>query len=342
MREPAFWHRPSSWISRLLMPLGAIYGLVAGRRLRREGFDAGIPVICVGNYHVGGAGKTPTVLALAKVLRDLGETPIVLSRGYRGRLRGPIKVDPARHAAVDVGDEPLMLARTVPVVVARDRLSGVALARSQGASVILMDDGFQNPAIAKDVSLIVIDGDRGLGNGRVLPAGPLRAPLPPQLARTDALVVIGDGRAAEAVAAAIAARGRPVLSAHLNADDASVASLRDKRVLAFAGIGDPSRFFRTLRASGIAVVAERDFADHHLFSKSEIETLIEDANRDALTLVTTEKDLARLRTAEGLPCWAKDIVPFAVTLEFDDAAKLRKFVSERLFKAREKKYRANN
>ena len=342
MREPAFWHRPSSWISRLLMPLGAIYGLVAGWRLRREGFDAGIPVICVGNYHVGGAGKTPTVLALAKVLRDLGETPIVLSRGYRGRLRGPIKVDPARHAAVDVGDEPLMLARTVPVVVARDRLSGVALARSQGASVILMDDGFQNPAIAKDVSLIVIDGDRGLGNGRVLPAGPLRARLPPQLARTDALVVIGDGRAAETVAAAIAARGRPVLSAHLNADDASVASLRDKRVLAFAGIGDPSRFFRTLRASGIAVVAERDFADHHLFSKSEIETLIEDANRDALTLVTTEKDLARLRTAEGLPCWAKDIVPFAVTLEFDDAAKLRKFVSERLFKAREKKYRANN
>jgi len=342
MREPAFWHRPSSWISRLLMPLGAIYGLVAGWRLRREGFDAGIPVICVGNYHVGGAGKTPTVLALAKVLRDLGETPIVLSRGYRGRLRGPIKVDPARHAAVDVGDEPLMLTRAVPVVVARDRLSGVALARSQGASVILMDDGFQNPAIAKDVSLIVIDGDRGLGNGRVLPAGPLRAPLPPQLARTDALVVIGDGRAAEAVAAAIAARGRPVLSAHLNADDASVASLRDKRVLAFAGIGDPSRFFRTLRASGIAVVAERAFADHHPFSQGEIETLIAQARHDALTLVTTEKDLARLRTAEGLPCWAKDIVPFAVTLEFDDAAKLRKFVSERLFKAREKKYRANN
>jgi tetraacyldisaccharide 4'-kinase len=339
MREPAFWHRPSSWSSRLLMPLGAIYGLVAGWRLQREGFDAGIPVLCVGNYHVGGAGKTPTVLALAKVLRDLGETPIVLSRGYRGRLRGPIKVDPDRHAADDVGDEPLMLARTVPVVVARDRLGGVALARSQGASVILMDDGFQNPAIAKDASLIVIDGNRGLGNGRVLPAGPLRAPLPPQLARTDALVVVGDGSAAEAVAAAIAAQGRPVLSAHLKADDASVASLRGKRVLAFAGIGDPPRFFRTLRASGIAVVAERAFADHHPFSTSEIETLIADAKRDALTLVTTEKDLARLRTAEGLPCWAKDIVPFAVTLEFEDAAKLRKFLSDQLFKARGKKFR---
>jgi tetraacyldisaccharide 4'-kinase len=339
MHEPAFWYRPSSWISRLLMPLGVLYGLVAGRRLQRQGFDAGIPVLCVGNYHVGGAGKTPMVLALTKMLRDLGETPVVLSRGYGGRLRGPIKVDPERHAAADVGDEPLMLARTVPVVVARDRIGGVALARSQGASVILMDDGFQNPAIAKDASLIVIDGDRGLGNGRVFPAGPLRAPLPPQLERTDALIVVGDGTAAKAVAAAIAARGKPVLSAHLRADDASVASLRGKRVLAFAGIGDPIRFFRTLRASGIEVIRERAFADHHPFSKSEIETLITEAKRDALTLVTTEKDLVRLRSGEGVPCWAKDIVPFAVTLEFDGAAQLRKFVSEQLFKAREKKYR---
>ncbi len=342
MREPAFWHRPSSWLSRLLMPLGAIYGLVAGWRLQRPGFDAGIPVLCVGNYHLGGAGKTPTVLALAGLLRDLGETPVVLSRGYGGRLRGPIRVDSGRHAAVDVGDEPLMLARTLPVVVARDRIGGVALARSQGASVILMDDGFQNPAIAKDASLIVIDGNRGLGNGRVFPAGPLRAPLLPQLARTDALVVIGDGRAAEAVAAAAAAQGKPVLSAHLKADDASVTSLSGKRVLAFAGIGDPGRFFRTLRASGAAVVAERAFADHHRFSDDEIEALVAEARRDALTLVTTEKDLARLRTVTGLPCPAKDIVPFTVTLEFDDSAGLRKFVSERLFQARQKRFRLNN
>ncbi|THD66043.1 MAG: tetraacyldisaccharide 4'-kinase [Bradyrhizobium sp.] len=342
MREPAFWYRPSSWMSRLLMPLGAIYGLAAGWRLQRRGLDAGVPVLCVGNYHVGGAGKTPTVLALASLLRDLGETPVVLSRGYGGRLRGPVKVDTGRHVAADVGDEPLMLARTVPVVVARDRIGGVALARSQGASVILMDDGFQNPAVAKDASLIVIDGNRGLGNGCVFPAGPLRAPLLPQLARTDALVVIGDGRAAEAVAAEAAAQGKPVLSAHLKAADASVAALSGKRVLAFAGIGDPARFFRTLRGSGIAVVAERAFADHHRFSNDEIETLIAEAGRDALTLVTTEKDLARLATAAGLPCQAKDIVPFAVTLEFDDSAQLRKFVSERLFQARQKNYRLNN
>jgi len=321
------------------MPLGAIYGVIAGHRLQREGFDAGIPVFCIGNYHVGGAGKTPTVLALAKLLRELGETPVVLSRGYGGQLRGPIMVDLARHAAIDVGDEPVMLARTVPVVVARDRIDGVALARSQGASVILMDDGFQNPAIAKDASLIVIDANRGLGNGCVFPAGPLRAPLPPQLARTDALIVIGRGSAAAAVAAAVAARGKPVLPAHLEADDASVASLRGQRVLAFAGIGDPARFFRTLRGSGIEVVLERAFADHHAFSKSEIETLTTQAKRDALTLVTTEKDLARLRGRDGLPDWAREIMPFAVTLRFDDAVQLRKFVADRLFKAREMKFR---
>jgi tetraacyldisaccharide 4'-kinase len=339
MREPGFWHRPSSFVSLLLLPLGALYGAVAARRLQREGFDAGIPVLCVGNYHVGGAGKTPMVLALTRMLRDLGETPVVLSRGYGGRLHGPIKVDPDRHAAADIGDEPLMLARTVPVVVARDRISGVALARSQGASVILMDDGFQNPAIAKDASLIVIDGDRGLGNGLVFPAGPLRAPLPPQLARTDALIVVGDGAAAAPVAAAIAAQGRPVLSAHLRADDASVASLRGKRVLAFAGIGDPPRFFRTLRASGIEIVRERAFADHHPYAQAEIEALIAEAKPDALTLVTTEKDLARLRSGGRLASYALEIVPFAVTLEFDDTAKLRTFVTDRLFKAREKKYR---
>ena len=339
MREPGFWHRPSSFVSLLLSPLGALYGAVAARRLQRQGFDAGIPVLCVGNYHVGGAGKTPMVLALTRMLRDLGETPVVLSRGYGGRLHGPVKVDPDRHAAADIGDEPLMMARTVPVVVARDRIGGVALARSQGASVILMDDGFQNPAIAKDASLIVIDGDRGLGNGLVFPAGPLRAPLPPQLVRTDALIVVGDGAAAAPVAAAIAVQGRPVLSAHLRADDASVASLRGKRVLAFAGIGDPLRFFRTLRASGIEIVRERAFADHHPYAQAEIEALIAEAKPDALTLVTTEKDLARLRSGGRLASYAQEIVPFAVTLEFDDTAKLRTFVTDRLFKARNKKFR---
>jgi tetraacyldisaccharide 4'-kinase len=340
VREPAFWYRPPSLTSRLLTPLGAIYGLVAAVRMQVKGFDAGVPVLCVGNYHTGGAGKTPTVLALTKLLRELGETPVVLSRGYGGKWKGPVKVDPSRHIAANVGDEPLMLSLTVPVVIAADRVGGVALARSQGASVILMDDGFQNPAIGKDASIIVIDSDRGLGNASVFPAGPLRAPLHPQLARTDALVVIGKGTAAAAVAAAIAARGRPVLSAHLAPDPVSLAALGGKRVLAFAGIGDPGRFFRTLRGAGIDVARERVFADHHPYTPAEIDALRAEAGSAGLTLVTTEKDLARLRGSEGGAGTASEIVPFAVTLEFDDAATLRKFVSEQLFKAREKKFLA--
>jgi tetraacyldisaccharide 4'-kinase len=171
-----------------------------------------------------------------------------------------------------------------------------------------------------------------------LPAGPLRAPLPTQLDRTNALIVVGDGQAAKTVAAAVAARGGLVLTAHLRADPASVASLTGKRVLAFAGIGDPARFFRTLRAAGIETVRERAFPDHHPFSQGEIESLIADAKREGLTLVTTEKDLARLRQAGRLPRWAEEILPFVVTIEFDDAAKLRKFVADRLFQARAKKF----
>jgi tetraacyldisaccharide 4'-kinase len=337
MREPGFWHGPASLNSHLLKPLAALYGAVAAKRLRHKGLNAGIPVLCVGNYNVGGAGKTPTVLAMAKLLCELGETPIVLSRGYGGELRGPVRVDPIRHAASDVGDEPLMLAGHLPVVVSRKRADGVPLARSQGATVILMDDGFQSPAIVKDASLIVIDSERGIGNGQVFPAGPLRAPLRPQLARTDALIIVGNGNAAQSVAAEIAAQGKPVLSAHLKPDEVQVAQLRGRRVLAFAGIGDPTRFFNTLRASGIEVAGQRAFADHHPYSQAEIESLIAEARGDALTLVTTEKDLARLRHGGSLPDWAKQIVAFAVTLEFDDAAALRKFVADRLFKARERK-----
>jgi len=335
MHEPAFWYRPSSFMSLLLSPLAAIYGAVAGRRLLRKGLDAGIPVFCVGNYHLGGAGKTPTVLALVNVLRDLGERPVVLSRGYGGKLRGPVMVDPGRHVAADVGDEPLMIARTVPVAVARERIDGLALAKSQGASVIVMDDGFQNPAIVKDASLIVIDAHRGLGNGWVFPAGPLRAPLSLQIDRTDALIVIGKGQAADALAVALTARGKPVLAARLKADDTMVASLQGKRVLAFAGIGDPARFFRTLRGYGINTVAERAFADHHPFTLDEIEALCAEATRDGLTMVTTEKDLVRLGPA------GTGIVSFPVQLDFEAGAMLRKFVSDRLFQARGRSFRNN-
>ncbi len=326
MREPAFWQPPSSWLSRLLLPLAAIYGEIAGHRMARSGVQVGIPVLCVGNYHVGGAGKTPTTLALVALLRELGERPVVLSRGYGGNLRGPVKVDPARHRAADVDDEPLMMARQVTVVISRDRVGGAALARSTGASVIVMDDGFQNPAVAKDTSIIVIDGDRGLGNGRVLPAGPMRAPLDLQMARTDALVIIGTGAAADGVAAMVSAKGAPVFRAQLKPAAESLAILRGQRVLAFAGIGDPERFFRTLRHAGVDVVVAKAFPDHHPYAESDIGGLIAQARREALTVVTTDKDMVKLR---GMP-EAELVVSFAVTLAFEHDATLRAFVTERL------------
>ena len=333
MREPAFWHRPPSLLARLLFPFGALYGAIAVRRMAQQGTQAGVPVICVGNYHVGGAGKTPTVLALAGILRTLGETPVVLSRGYGGRLTGPLCVDPRQHTAADVGDEPLMMAERIPVIVSRERSAGLAPARALGASLILLDDGFQNPAVAKNTSLIVIDSDRALGNGRVFPAGPLRAPLPPQLARTDALVIVGNGTAADGVATRVRAEGGLVLRAHIRPSENSVAALRGKRVYAFAGIGDPPRFFRSLRGCGIDVAAERAFADHHPFSQGDVAELQSAADRDGLTLVTTEKDFARLRNGENLAAFARAVVPFAVTLAFDDEP-LRSFLTDRIARAR--------
>ncbi|HVV42287.1 MAG TPA: tetraacyldisaccharide 4'-kinase [Nitrobacter sp.] len=335
MHEPGFWHRPSSLLSRVLAPLGTIYGAVSGWRMMRSGVRAGVPVICVGNYHAGGAGKTPTVLALAKLLGAMGESPVVLSRGYGGRLAGPVVVDPAHHAAADVGDEPLMMARSLPVIVARDRAMALPLVRSSAASVILMDDGLQNPAIMKDASVVVIDGDRGIGNGRVFPAGPLRAPLPLQIARTDALVVIGDGNAADSVVAAVNANGGSTVRGRFKANEEMLARLRGVRVFAFAGIGDPDRFFRTLRANGIDVAMSTAFPDHHAFSRSEIDGLITQAENRGLTLVTTEKDLVRLGDRTQFGAAVDTIVPFAVTLEIDDGERLRRLLGGCLRAARE-------
>lgn len=335
MREPAFWYRPPSLMSRLLAPLGAIYGAVTVRRMMRAGASADIPVFCIGNYHLGGAGKTPTTLALLQVLRGLREQPFVVSRGYGGSIEGPVRVDPTLHIAADVGDEPLMMAALAPVVVSRDRVAGAALARAQGASVVLLDDGFQNPALTKDASIIVIDASRGIGNGCVFPAGPLRAPLQPQVARTDALIVIGEGQAADGVVAAVTKHGAPVFRARLIPEETSLAALRGQRVLAFAGIGDPARFIATLRANGVNVISERAFADHHAFTPGEIEALLSDAASQSLMLVTTEKDMARIRSDARLADHADKIHVLSVTLDFGEEAAVRDFIARRLSKARQ-------
>ena len=324
MREPAFWRRPGALTGWLLAPLAAIYGAVTAWRMARPGRAAGIPVICIGNLTVGGAGKTPAAMAVAQLLRDAGGRPFVLSRGYGGRLAGPVQVDPDAHGAADVGDEPLLLARIAPTVVARDRVVGAQAARSAGASVIVMDDGFQNPSLKKDLSLVVVDGHSGIGNGRVVPAGPLRAPLAAQFARASALLVIGEGSGAAAVLAA--APGLAVFHGRLEPDAQAVAALRPHKVLAFAGIGDPDKFFATLTDAGIDVRARQAFPDHHRYRRAEAADLIARAARDGLVLVTTEKDLVRLKGEDDLRALAGIARALPVRLAVTEAEAFRRFV----------------
>ena len=294
MRDPAFWWRPAGMAAGLLWPLGAIYGAVAGFRLTQAGRDAGVPVVCIGNLTLGGAGKNPAAMLVSQILASAGRNPFVLSRGYGGALAGPVRVDPERHRAADVGDEPLLLARAAATVVARDRVAGALAASAAGAGSIVMDDGFQSPNLRKDVSILVVDGRRGVGNAQVFPAGPLRAPLDAQLRRAAAVLVIGPGVAGDAVESVSRGQGLRVFHGRLQPDAAALATLKAKPVLAFAGIGDPEKFFATLVEAGIDVRARVSFPDHHRFSRDEAAGLIERATREGLTLLATEKDMARL------------------------------------------------
>jgi tetraacyldisaccharide 4'-kinase len=292
MREPGFWWRGDSAAARLLAPVGAVYGWVAARRMAQPGQRAAVPVLCIGNLTMGGSGKTPTAIAAARILVAAGHRPFFLSRGYGGRLAGPVQVN--AQTAADVGDEPLLLARVAPTIVARDRPAGVAAAVQAGADAVIMDDGWQNPSLAKDLVIAVLDGRRGIGNGRVFPAGPLRAPLESQLDHADVMLVIGPAGAGAAPAIAAGQRRRlPRFDGELAAEPAAIAKLAGARVLAFAGIADPGKFFATLEANGITVAARQSFPDHHRFTAGEIAGLLAHADRERLALVATEKDLAR-------------------------------------------------
>jgi tetraacyldisaccharide 4'-kinase len=339
MREPAFWWREAGIAARLLAPLAAVYGLVAQARLNGSGNRVAAPVVCIGNLTVGGAGKTPAAIATAQMLKAADELPLFLTRGYGGALAGPIEVDPARHTAAKVGDEPLLLAHVAPTVVARRRLAGAALAGS--ASVIVMDDGFQNPALRKDLSLLVVDERRGIGNGRVIPAGPLRAPLDSQLAHAHALILVGRPARADAVAAQARKLNLPILRAHLQTEKRFIDALGRGRVLAFAGIGAPDKFFATLTEAGVTVAKTRSFPDHHRFSRAQARALCEEADRDGLILVTTEKDFVRLRGDPAVAELAAQVHAVPVALTFEDQAMFKSLVLERLAAVRrERKVRS--
>ena len=322
MREPAFWWRKAGLASGLLAPAAACYGAIAARRMLRQGTRAGVPVLCVGNFTLGGAGKTPAVMRLAKLLQEAGERVFCLSRGYGGSLAGPKRVDAHSDHAAQVGDEALLLARVAPTMVARDRVAGAEAAAAAGASVVIMDDGLQNASLAKDFTIAVVDGRRGLGNGRVFPAGPLRAPLAAQLARTDALLVIGNGDGARDIAAA----GLPIFHGQLQPNSAAVTELKARKVLAFAGIGDPDKFFATATKAGIAVAQRQAFPDHHRFTAEEAAELIMRAEHDGLALLTTEKDRARMAGEPLLAALAAKAHVLTVTLLVIEAQELRALV----------------
>jgi tetraacyldisaccharide 4'-kinase len=324
MREPAFWWQPGSGI--LLSPLSGIYGLVAALRMRSQGRSAGVPVICVGNFTVGGAGKTPAALLVGRLLLAAHQRVFFLSRGYGGRLRGPVRVDPAVHSAAAVGDEPLLLARLAPTIVARDRAAGAEAARRDGASVIVMDDGFQNPALAKDLSILLVDGRRGVGNGRVIPAGPLRAPLGTQMARADAVVLVDPPHHTAAIVERASRRQLAIYHARLEPDRDTIAALSGRKVLAFAGIGDPDKFFATLADAGTAVVERVSFPDHHRYRAADARALLARADADNLMLLTTEKDLVRLSGKRRLAALSARANALPVRLVVEEADAFRDMI----------------
>jgi tetraacyldisaccharide 4'-kinase len=285
VKTPKFWshHGP---LATLLSPLGTITRIITARRVAKPGFAPGIPVFCAGNATVGGAGKT--ILALDLLARLPGR-PFALTRGFRGRLAGPILVNPALHTARDVGDEALLLAQSAPTIVARDRAAGARLALAEGATAIVMDDGLQNPGLTKTVSLLVIDGGFGFGNGHLLPAGPLREPIAAAAARCHAAILIGEDTTNAATALP---KHLPILRATLTPH--CTQDLAGQPVIAFAGIGRPEKFFASVTQLGAHIAAQIPFPDHHTYTPADATRLLTLATRHGARLVTTTKDQTKL------------------------------------------------
>ena len=311
MKAPSFWNEKNSIQSLMLAPFSLFWR--AGGALRRvfaNPYKSKIPVICIGNVVAGGSGKTPTALVVAEILKAAGHNPVFVTRGYGGHITDAVRVDTEKHSSADVGDEALLLARAAPVYVGQDRVAAIKLAE-QNATHIILDDGLQNPNIIPDISLLVTDGATGIGNGHIIPAGPLREKLADALQRVQAVVMVGEDQTELA-----AQLNKPILQAYIDPVLPAGFPL-GASFLAFAGIGRPEKFYETCRKAGLTLAETRDFPDHHIFTAAELSDLQNRATKLNARLLTTEKDWVRLPPAlqgrvETLPVHLAFSIPAAV------------------------------
>lgn len=336
---PPFWWQKPDWRAYALYPASALYATVAKRRMthaRREQID--IPILCVGNFTVGGAGKTPVAIALARQAERMRLSPGFLSRGFGGSFPHPHVVDVHHDSARHVGDEPLLLAEHAPVAVTPDRAAGARLLASRGCDLVIMDDGFQSARIHMDYALLVVDGRRGIGNGHVIPGGPMRAPLVHQLRFAQAVLKVGDGDAANEIIRRASRAGRPVYEAHTETRDPE--RFAGRRFLAFAGIGDPEKFFQTVEHAGGLVEMRRSFPDHHFFTRDDLDDLAAMAKKEALELITTAKDAVRLRHGSAHEReFAANLSVLDIDLVFDAAHTPRAVIEATLKEWRERRHK---
>lgn len=337
---PPFWWEQPDWRAWALSPLSLAYGAIAGRRMKggkREQIDA--PVLCVGNFTVGGTGKTPVAIALAKQARRMQLNPGFLSRGHGGSFGQPHVVDVEHDSARHVGDEPLLLAAHAPVAVSPNRAAGARLlVEKHDCDFLIMDDGFQSARIHTDYALVVVDARYGIGNGHVIPGGPLRARLPDQLLFTDGVLKMGDGKAADALVRRAARGGKPIFEAR--AKPRGKKALSGKRLLAFAGIGHPDKFFATVAEAGGVVVEKRSFPDHHFYAEDELVDLVAAAQKADLGLVTTAKDAVRLHNEKTPPEFAALLSVLEIDAVFESEPMAQRIVSETVAAWRERRLKA--
>ncbi len=329
---PPFWFEKPGLKAWLLWPLSYLYSRAAALNMQaKPSGSVPVPVLCIGNFVAGGGGKTPTGLALAALLKEKGYRPGFLSRGYGGRITGPEIVDLKKHNSLDVGDEPLLLARSTTTVVSGERVSGARKLVEAGCDFIIMDDGFQNPRLKKDYSLVVVDSRRGAGNGFAMPAGPLRVSLDKQMHFADAILIIGNGDGADPVIRKAARAARPVFEAALKTRDAE--NWRGRWLIAFAGIADPEKFFASLRDLGADLAQIKPFGDHHYFTRDDVTELLDRAKLMKAELVTTAKDFVRLMgMGEHQDRLARETAVVSVDLIFENPDDAERIIEKTLAK----------